>query len=82
MTPEPQRHVTVGRSHNQTGSDQSCDQEPEPVSNQSCDKEHEHVLMHTYFFFFFFFWKAFYFVVSYVLLSMKNNCLVAGDCQD
>jgi hypothetical protein len=25
----------------------------------------------------FFFWKALYFVVSYVLLSTKNNCLVA-----
>ncbi|KAH9972918.1 hypothetical protein BJV77DRAFT_968513 [Russula vinacea] len=44
--------MTVERSYNQTGSDQShdpphdqsCDQEPEPISSQSCDKEHEHVL--------------------------------------
>ena len=51
----------MGRSHDQTGSDQSrdppCDpprdqshdQVPKPVSNQSCDKEREHDLMHTYF---------------------------------
>ena len=47
MTPEPRRHVTVGRSHDQTGSDLSCDlpcdqsrdQVPKPASNQSCDKE-------------------------------------------
>ena len=47
VTPEPRRHVTVGRSHDQTGSDlshdpphdQSRDQAPKPASNQSCDKE-------------------------------------------
>ena len=47
----------MGRSYNQTGSDQSCDpphdqshdQVPKPVSNQSCDKECEHMLIHTYF---------------------------------
>ena len=57
MTPEPQRHMTVGRSHDQTGSDPSCDpphdqsrdQAPKPASNQSCDKEREHDLMHDYF---------------------------------
>ena len=57
VTPEPWRHVTVGRSHDQTGSDlsrdpprdQSRDQAPKPASNQSCDKEREHDLMHTYF---------------------------------
>ena len=57
VTLELQRHVTVGRSHDQTGSDlshdpphdQSYDQVPKPASNQSCDKEWEHDLMHTYF---------------------------------
>ena len=57
VTPEPRRHVTVGRSHDQTGSDpsrdpprdQSRDQAPKPASNQSCDKEREHDLMHAYF---------------------------------
>ena len=39
VTPEPQRHMTVGRSHDQTGSDPSRDQAPKPASNQSCDKE-------------------------------------------
>ena len=39
VTPEPRRHVTVGRSHDQTGSDPSLDQVPKPASNQSCDKE-------------------------------------------
>ena len=49
VTLEPQRHVTVGRSHDQTGSDPSRDQAPKPASNQSCDKEQEHDLMHAYF---------------------------------
>ena len=57
VTPEPRRHVTVGRSHDQTGSDpsrdpphdQSRDQVSKPASNQSCDKEREHDLMHAYF---------------------------------
>ena len=57
MTLELRRHVTMGRSHDQTGSDplrdltcdKSCDQAPKPVSNQSCDKEREHDLMHAYF---------------------------------
>ena len=57
VTPEPRKHVTVGRSHDQTGSDpsrdpphdQSRDQAPKPASNQSCDKEREHDLMHAYF---------------------------------
>ena len=57
VTPEPRRHVTVGRSHDQIGSDpprdpprdQSRDQAPKPASNQSCDKEREHDLMHAYF---------------------------------
>ena len=49
VTPEPQRHVTVGRSHDQTGSDLSRDQVLKPASNQSCDKEQEHDLMHAYF---------------------------------
>ena len=57
VTPEPRRHVTMGRSHDQTGSDpsrdpprdQSRDQAPKPASNQSCDKEQEHDLMHAYF---------------------------------
>ena len=57
VTPEPRRHVTMGRSHDQTRSDpsrdpphdQSRDQAPKPVSNQSCDKEREHDLMHAYF---------------------------------
>ena len=57
VTPEPRRHVTVGRSHDQTGSDpsrdpprdQSREQAPKPASNQSCDKEREHDLMHAYF---------------------------------
>ena len=56
-TQEPWRHMTVGRSYNQTGSDQlydpphdqSYDQVSKPVSNQSCDKECEHMLIHTYF---------------------------------
>ena len=49
VTPEPWRHVTVGRSHDQTGSDPPRDQAPKPASNQSCDKEREHDLMHAYF---------------------------------
>jgi Chromo (CHRromatin Organisation MOdifier) domain len=53
VTLEPRRHMTVGRSHDQTGSDpprdQSRDQAPKPASNQSCDKEREHDLMHAYF---------------------------------
>ena len=53
VTPEPRRHVTMGRSHDLTRSDpprdQSCDQMPKPASNQSCDKEREHDLMHAYF---------------------------------
>ena len=57
MTLELRRHVTMGRSHDQTGSDpscdltcdKSCDQAPKPASNQSCDKEREHDLMHAYF---------------------------------
>ena len=57
VTLEPRRHVTMGRSHDQTGSDpsrdppcdQSRDQAPKPASNQSCDKEREHDLMHAYF---------------------------------
>ena len=49
VTPEPRRHVTVERSHDQTGSDPSRDQAPKPASNQSCDKEREHDLMHAYF---------------------------------
>jgi hypothetical protein len=57
MTLELRRHVTMGRSHDQTGSDpsrdltcdKSCDQAPKPASNQSCDKKREHDLMHAYF---------------------------------
>jgi hypothetical protein len=57
VTPEPRKHVTVRRSHDQTGSDPPCDpprdqsrgQAPKPASNQSCDKEREHDLMHAYF---------------------------------
>ena len=49
VTLEPQKHMTVGRSHDQTGSDPSHDLVPNPASKQSCDKEREHDLMHTYF---------------------------------
>ena len=57
VTPELQKHMTVGRSHDQTGSDpsrdpprdQSRDLAPNPVSKESCDKEREHDLMHAYF---------------------------------
>ena len=54
VTPELWKHVTVGRSHDQTGSDpsrdpprdQSRDPAPNPASQQSCDKEREHDLIH------------------------------------
>ena len=49
VTLEPQKHMTVGRSHDQTGSDPSRDLVPNPASKQSCDKEREHDLMHAYF---------------------------------
>ena len=49
MTPEPQKHVTMGRSHDQTGSEPSRDPVPNPATKQSCDKEQEHNLMHAYF---------------------------------
>ena len=49
MTLEPRKHVTMGRSHDQTGSDPSRDPVPNPASKQSCDKEREHDLMHAYF---------------------------------
>ena len=57
VTPDPRKHVTVERSHDQTGSDPSCDlprdrsrdPAPNPASKQSCDKEREHDLMHAYF---------------------------------
>ena len=57
VTPELRKHATVGRSHDQTGSDPSCDPScdpsrdpaPNPASKQSCDKEREHDLMHAYF---------------------------------
>ena len=57
VTPELQKHMTMGRSHDQTGSDpsrdpprdQSRDLAPNPVSKESCDKEREHDLMHAYF---------------------------------
>ena len=53
VTPEPQKHVTVGGSHDPDGSkpsrDPSRDPAPKPVTNQSGDKEWEHDLMHAYF---------------------------------
>ena len=52
VTLELQKHVTVGRSHDQIGSELSCDPPcdwshdpaPNPMSKQSCDKEWEHDL--------------------------------------
>ena len=57
VTPELRKHVTMGRSHDQTRSDPSHDPPrdwsrdlaPNPASKQSCDKEREHDLMHAYF---------------------------------
>ena len=57
VTPELWKHVTMGRSHDQTGSDPSRDPPhdrsrdlvPNPASKQSCDKEQKHDLMHAYF---------------------------------
>ena len=39
VTPELQKRVTMGRSHDQTGSDPSHDPVPNPASKESCDKE-------------------------------------------
>ena len=49
VTPELQKRVTMGRSHDQTESDPSRDPVPNPASKESCDKEREHDLMHAYF---------------------------------
>ena len=48
VTLELWKHVTMGRSHDQTRSP-SHDPVPNPVSKESCDKEREHDLMHAYF---------------------------------